>query len=208
VLADADRAALRGVLERAKGEGHVGGGPDVDEHIGHAQAMAACVGVPSSFLDLGSGAGIPGLILAMLWPERSGTLVEARARRVGALRRAVAALGLEDRVSVVHARAEEVAREALLREGFAVVCARAFAPPAVTAEIATGFLRVGGRLVVAEPPGGDPGRWPPEGLAKLGFGPAEISSVEGRTFAVVRKATPAGARWPRRSGMPGKRPLW
>jgi 16S rRNA (guanine527-N7)-methyltransferase len=88
------------------------------------------------------------------------------------------------------------------------VTARSFAPPAVTAEIASGLVQVGGVLIVSEPPDDDDGRWPVSGLHVLGFSPAEIVQVGNAHFAVVTKEGPVPARFPRSVGRPGKRPLW
>src|SRR5262249_59495264 len=84
---------------------------------------------------------------------------------------AVAALGLDDRATVLEGRAEALGRRSELRGAYDVVVARGFAPPAVTAECGAPFLRTGGLLVVSEPP--DPtardGRWPDDGLALCGL---------------------------------------
>lgn len=159
-------------------------------------------------LDLGSGGGLPGLVLATARPGLELTLLEARQRACRFLREAVIALGLEG-VAVVEARAEEAARQPELRETFDAVVARSFGPPPVTAENAVGFLREGGRLVVSEPPAGSAvvPRWPPAALDDLGFGlPLRGGSTDG-SFVVLEKVR-RDERWPRRVGIPAKRPLW
>jgi len=115
-------------------------------------------------------------------------------------------------VDVVEARAEEAARRPELREAFAGVVARSFGPPAVTAECAVGFLRLGARLVVSEPPdtGASPSsssRWPPDGLAVLGLGPAVRGGEPEASFVTVEKIR-SDDRWPRRVGLSAKRPQW
>ncbi len=192
------------VLEDARRLGLVGPGPTLphlDHALGFGQAEGAC-------LDLGSGAGLPGLPLALAWPESSWTLVDAGTRRVEFLQAAVSALGLGDRVAVVEGRAEELARRDGLRGRFELVVARGFASPAVTAECAAGFLVVGGRLVVSEPPGGRPDRWPADGLAVVGLEPGESYEADGAWYQVVRQANPCPDRYPRRVGIPAKRPLF
>jgi 16S rRNA (guanine527-N7)-methyltransferase len=103
-----------------------------------------------------------------------------------------------------------LARDPRLRGQFDLVVARSFGPPPVTAESAVGFLRAGGELVVTEPPeaGETASRWDVVGLAKLGFGsPASFRS--GETSAVrIGLDQPPAERWPRRDGVPSKRPLW
>ena len=182
----------------------------------HAEALAALVrqelGAEAlgRFLDLGSGGGLPGLVLAEAFPDTPGTLLDSQHRRTAFLERAVAELGWEDRITVANARAEDAARDPEHRGRYGLVVARSFAGAAVTAECAVGFLSAGGRLIVSEPPTPVPARWDTAGLAQLGFDPPtpRIASRSGATIAILR--TPAGPldRWPRRPGIPNKRPLW
>jgi 16S rRNA (guanine527-N7)-methyltransferase len=174
--------------------------------VEHGRALL--VGLPERgrVLDLGSGGGLPGLVLATYRPELELTLLEARQRASQFLRDAVARLGSAG-VTVVEARAEEAARRAELREVFDAVVARSFGPPPVTAECAVGFLRLGGRLVVSEPPEEDAPRWPADGLDVLGFGPPVRGGGPEASFVTLEKIR-SSDRWPRRVGIPAKRPLW
>lgn len=199
-------AALVPWLLEAQVRGFVGPG-DVDPHIENARGFAEVVGAPTaSLLDLGSGAGIPGLVLAACWPVTQVVLLDAAQRRTTFLAEAVEGLGWEDQVRVVRGRAEELARDASLRGVFPLVTARAFGPPAVVAECAAGFLEVDGRLAVSEPPDASGDRWDaPEALAQLGL------VVEGPPrdgIQVLRLTAPCPDRWPRRVGIPSKRPLF
>ena len=110
--------AVAGALEDARRFGFLGPGP-VEDQIEHSAAFAAMLeqaGVgPAEYLDLGSGGGLPGLVLAARWPEQRGALLDASARRAAFLRRTVAALGWEARVTVLEGRAESLARNAELR---------------------------------------------------------------------------------------------
>lgn len=117
--------------------------------------------------DLGSGGGLPGLVIAVRRTDVELSLVERRHTRADLLRRAISSLGLGDRVSVV---ADDVA--ALIRSSpssFDVVTARSFAAPPITARCGAALLRSGGLLIVSEPPDDDPRRWPPTLLASLGL---------------------------------------
>jgi 16S rRNA (guanine527-N7)-methyltransferase len=210
MLAPDLRRRLTVQLEDARRRGMLGPGP-VDVHLDHAEAMAAAVGgnFRGRFLDLGSGAGVPGVILVALWPAATGVLLEARKRRCSFLEAAVSELGLSDRASVACGRAEELARQPDFRGAFDLVVARGFGPPAATAECAVGFLGAGGRLAVSEPPGeADPKRWPAAGLAELGLLGPELRREEEAGIALFTAPEPAGERWPRRVGVPGRRPLW
>jgi 16S rRNA (guanine527-N7)-methyltransferase len=207
------RPALNGltaILEEAQRLGFLGPGP-VDRHVAHALAMAACLpGDARRGLDLGSGGGVPGLVLAAACSGLEIVLLDAKERRCRFLRHAVTALDLVSRAEVVEARAEEAARRPDLRERMDVVVARSFSLPAVTAECATGFLRPGGHLIVSEPPEGAEAagcRWPEDALDTLGFGPAALCGGGAGAFAVLEKRR-SEERWPRRVGVPSKRPLW
>ena len=79
----------------------------------------------------------------------------------------------------------------------------------MTAECAAGFLRIPhGRLVVSEPPEPDPARWPAEGLARLGLRAVERHVGAGVTVQVLEAVSPLDDRFPRRTGVPAKRPLF
>ncbi len=205
-----DRAELLAVLEESRELGLLGPGP-VERQYAHARDLASAIGpFAASFLDLGSGGGVPGLVLVEQWPTAHSTLLDAGRRRCEFLEHAVERLGLGDRVAVVCGRAERLARDPGLRGGFDLVVARSFAAPAVTAECAVGFLRASGRLVVTEPPDGESmdDRWPAAGLAELGLARPHALR-HGETGAMsTRLDAEASDRWPRREGVPGKRPLW
>ena len=205
---------LLAVLTAARERGFLGPG-DPAAHLHHAVVMArvaeGALGAdlgPESFCDLGTGGGVPGLVMAVRWPASRCTMVESSRRRCESLRESVGLLGVDDRVEIIEARAEEVARDERWRERFPLVVARSFGVPPVTAEVAAGLVEVGGLLVVSEAPEGADDRWPAGELGLLGFAGAEIARQQGASFAVVRKTEKVADRWPRRVGIPAKRPLW
>lgn len=206
------RKRLAPWLERAVALGLVGGS-EPDDHVRHARGMAAAIehvlgDRPPSFLDLGSGGGLPAMVLLGMWPAARAHLIDASERRVDFLTDEVAALGWSDRVTVRRGRAEELGHDVLLREQFPVVTARSFGPPAVTAECGAPFLAPGGLLVVAEPPAADPDvRWPKAGVATVGLarGPVvRCGSVV--TLQVLTKVRASEPDEPRGIGRPAKRP--
>jgi 16S rRNA (guanine527-N7)-methyltransferase len=188
-------------------------GPDpVARQIEHSQSLAALIGdVDGTFLDLGSGAGVPGLVLAGEWPRARGILLDAQRKRCRFLCDAVERLDLGSRLAVRCGRAEALARAPGLRGTADLVVARAFGRPAVTAECGVGFLRPGGRLVVSEPPPDIRDvetRWPTDAVARLGFAPP-VPVRHGDAGAVILVLDRAvDDRWPRRDGRPAKSALW
>jgi len=198
------------VLRVARDRGLLGPGA-LEVHCSHARGFAEVVAslgpVGGLALDLGSGGGVPGLVLATERPDLAHRwiLLDGRRRSVTFLEEARARLGLAE-VEVLAERAEVAAREPRWRETFSLVVARGFGPPATAAECATGLLAVGGALVVSEPPEGGVDRWPADRLGELGLGPATVHRVDGGHFAVLEKVAACPARFPRRVGVPRKRP--
>ena len=199
------------ILEEARTRGYLGPEP-VERHLEHSTSLADAIGpFDGTFLDLGSGGGVPGLVLAMHWPRAHGVLLESQLRRCAFLETAIARLGFGQRVTVRCGRAEHLARDPELRGALDLVVARSFGRPSVTAECGVGFLRGGGRLVVSEPPEGttDVGeRWPPEGLAQFGLGTPLLVRSKGAGAVVMAAQGPPDDRWPRRDGRPTKSPRW
>jgi 16S rRNA (guanine527-N7)-methyltransferase len=211
-------ARLAAVLERARAHGALGPGPvapQIEHARGFVDVIATRLGDPTWVVDLGSGGGVPGLVIASALPTARVTLVEAIARRARDLELAAAELFGTDgegpdrqRVRVVEDRAEVVAHWDEFREAADVATARGFGRPALVAEIATGFLRIGGVLVVSEPPAGRSDRWPPKRLRELGFGAPTIVPARGAHYAVMTKETAAPDDRPRPTKPLVKRPAW
>ncbi|HEX6498486.1 MAG TPA: 16S rRNA (guanine(527)-N(7))-methyltransferase RsmG [Micromonosporaceae bacterium] len=117
-----------------------------ERHLLNCAAVAELVPVGASVVDIGSGAGLPGLVLAVVRPDLAVTLVEPMARRVAFLDEAVDQLGLADAVSVVRARAEESATTRMVAPAD-VVTARAVAALDRLAAWSLPLAKVGGRLL-------------------------------------------------------------
>lgn len=197
-----------GVLVDAQRLGYLGPG-DLAVHAAHANAFAEFVPPDTRrIIDLGSGGGVPGLVLGVRLPLARITLVDAKVRRVDWLNEAVSRLGLGDRIHPVVAEAQALAHEPEEREGYDVATARGFGPPAFTAEIASGFVRRGGRMIVSEPP--DPSdRWHGLDGVDLGFAPVRLAtSATGYRFAIASKTASAAPGYPRRGAALRTRPLF
>ena len=194
------------VLERARRLGVLGPGPVLD-HVSHAEGfIAALEGLAegSLVIDLGSGGGVPGLVIAEARPDLRVVLLDSLERRVALLAEAIVALNWEGRVVAELARAEDTGRSPQWRAQVDAVTARSFGPPATVAECAAPLLRINGVLVVSEPPE-ETDRWPADGLAPLGL-LDEGSPVPG--MRRLRQVSPCPDIYPRRVGMPAKRPLF
>jgi 16S rRNA (guanine527-N7)-methyltransferase len=204
-------ASLEVLLAEARSYGFLGPGPVADQ-IARSLAFTRMVTtVPQFAIDLGSGGGLPAVVLVLAWSDSQWALVESNQRKAAWLEGAVARLGVGDRVQVICERAENVGRSSL-RGSADLVTARSFGPPAPTAECAAPLLKPGSHLLVADPPEHPPSRWPAEGLAEVGLvlektqvvetdaGPASISC-----FVAASACAP---RYPRRVGIPLKRPLF
>jgi 16S rRNA (guanine527-N7)-methyltransferase len=186
----------------------------LEDQVAHARGFAAAAPrSPASgdtACDLGSGGGLPGLVLAVeVWPESRWVLLEAMAKRAQLLGWAVEHLGIGDRVSVVHGRSEHVGRVGeALRGACWLVTSRGFGAPQTTAEAAAPLLCVGGALIVSEPPDSDGSRWPADGLAQLGLVPQGVVRTERAGYMVLNQATPCPTAYPRAWKRQSRQPLF
>jgi 16S rRNA (guanine527-N7)-methyltransferase len=231
-VADSDGAtrSLREALVAARDAGFLGPGP-IDRHLRHAQGFVDLarrqphVTGELRILDLGSGGGLPGLVVAQQWPQATLVLLDANRRRASFLERSVISCGLQDRVSVVQQRAEIGGRDPTLRATFDGVVARSFGMPAVVAECAAPFLRRGGWLIVSEPPAektevplphrthaeavakDGAARWPSLALAQFGLTPLAFVREE-FGYEILRQSDLCPDAFPRRDGVPSRKPLF
>jgi len=164
-------------------------------------------------VDVGTGAGFPGLVLKIACPQMRLTLVEAVGKKLDFCKHVAAALGLEG-VAFLHARAEEVGRRGEHRESYDVAVARAVARLPVLAEYLLPLVRLGGVMVAQK------GETAPQevqaaqyAFAVLGGSLEKVQEVElphiteERYLVIARKVAATPARYPRRAGIPSKRPL-
>jgi 16S rRNA G527 N7-methylase RsmG len=156
---------LLAVLATNRAHGSVGEQSLLDA-VAHAdQFVAVLPHTVATLADLGSGGGLPALVIAFRRPELRVTMIERRTNRADQLLRSVHALGLSSRVEVL---GEDVRLAAArMPHCFDAVTARSFATPAITARWASELLRPAGVLVVSEPPTKSADRWPVELLASL-----------------------------------------
>ena len=164
-------------------------------------------------IDVGSGAGFPGVALKIVWPGLRLTLLEATGKKAEFLRFLVQRLGLAD-VAVVHARAEEIGHHPAHREQYDLALARALAEMAALAELTLPLVRSGGLVIAYK--GEDPAAEVAaahRAILAMGGQVREIQPLsipgldEARHLVVLEKVTSTPAKYPRRPGMPAKRPL-
>jgi 16S rRNA (guanine527-N7)-methyltransferase len=153
------------VLSEIQRRGAIGRTSLPDE-IAHADRFVRAlppVGTgPMSLVDLGSGGGLPGLVIAHRRPELVVTLVERRTKRVDLLRYGIRALGLLDSVTVYDGDIADYSGRS------DVVTARSFGPPLMVLEVSAAITTPGGSVLISEPPSGMP-RWSVDDISALGF---------------------------------------
>lgn len=198
-------------LEESRARGFLGP-TEIDNQIAHARGFSRAwtslfAEPPASFVDLGSGGGLPGLVLLDEW-RNAAVFTDSMMKRTNFLSEVLTWDEAPQGATVVVGRAEEVSRREEFEERFSLVTARSFGPPSVTAECACRFLAIGGLLIVSEPPhDSDGSRWSGPALAKLGL-ESEGRVRFGSAFQILHKVRSTPAYYPRSIGVPGKSPLF
>ncbi|MSP79092.1 MAG: 16S rRNA (guanine(527)-N(7))-methyltransferase RsmG [Dehalococcoidia bacterium] len=166
-----------------------------------------------ALMDVGSGAGFPGVPLKIVFPTLQLTLLEATGKKARFLEALLQELELHD-VQVLNGRAEGLARQPGLREAFDSVVARAVAPMSALVELTLPFARIGG-LVIAQKKGDFQSEIIAAGYAINALGgrvlPVQTLTLpelgEVRSLVLVEKIAHTPGAYPRRPGMPAKQPL-
>jgi 16S rRNA (guanine527-N7)-methyltransferase len=181
-----------------------------EELIDDSLVLLNHLGEAHRVVDVGSGGGLPGLPLKIARPSLNVTLVEADQDKAAFLVRACAVLGLHD-VEVVARRAEEVGQDPHYRESFDVAVARALAPMPVLTELCLPLVKVGGRLLAQKTKTEDVNAAGPAIEAMGGMLKAVVaapSATRGAgTVVIVDKVRSTPPAYPRRPGVPGRKPL-
>lgn len=214
MLADAERAALEAAWTPARRAGALGSASieELWEHTaGFASAVCSAFSAECStwngrLLDAGTGAGIPGVLLAWQLPQAHLTLVDSSERRLDHVRAARRALGLEDRISVVHGRLDDIARAEGHRGRYDVAVARLLAEPAETAELLLPCVASGGIAVVSARADQVP-EWQAVSGALVGADVVTAAASGSGHFVTIRLSEALPAMYPRRPAARARKPL-
>lgn len=179
-----------------------------ERHVLESLRLVPLLGPGKTLIDVGSGGGLPGLVLAIARPDLAVTLLEATGKKARFLEQTASTLKLAS-VSVICERAESVgAPDSAERESFDIVTARAVAPLRVLLELTVPLARVGGLVVCVK------GEKAADELAAAASALRELSVDHERTVrqptasvVLMRKRAATAAKYPRRSGEPTRSPL-
>lgn len=168
---------------------------------------------PSHLIDVGTGAGFPGLPLKILYPNLKLTLVESVGKKAKFCRHIAGVLGIEN-VEVIHARAEDLGQNLLHREKYDWAVARAVANLNVLSEYLIPFVKIGGSMLAQKGESGPAEAQSAEKVMELLGGnlrqliPVHLPGVaDDRYLVVVDKVAATPSKYPRKTGIPAKQPL-
>lgn len=190
---------------------------DRDEFVvKHLVDSILCAGFPEyknseSIIDVGTGAGFPGIPLAIISPDKDFVLADSLNKRLRVINDLTDRLGIYN-VETVHGRAEELARNKNFRENFDLCVSRAVANMAVLAEYCLPFIRMGGHLLAYKGPDVNEELKSAEKAIKTLGGKVlriETTPLQGyeHNIVVIEKMKKTPAKYPRRAGTPVKEPI-
>ena len=166
-----------------------------------------------SILDIGTGAGFPGIPIKIAFPNTSITLMDSLNKRINFLNEVINNLGLE-KIEAIHGRAEDFAKKGMLRESFDLCVSRAVANLSSLCEFCLPYVKIGGKFISYKSE---------KALEELEFSKNAISILGGgnvtcdefvlpgtdfrRTFVIINKVKETPGKYPRKAGTPVKQPL-
>jgi 16S rRNA (guanine527-N7)-methyltransferase len=182
-------------------------------HVRECVALGGALGIRSGheWVDVGTGGGLPGLVLALVRPNSRWVLIDATRKKIEEVRSFAVELGL-DNVEAVAGRAETLAHDPGFRERFDGAATRALGPLPVVMELCRGFVKPGGTIAAvrgSEQPGEmESARLAAQALRAGTIHSREVPSSARATRVVTMRADgPAPSHFPRRDGIPRSKPL-
>ena len=167
----------------------------------------------SDVIDIGTGAGFPGIPLKILFPQMRLTLLDSLQKRIGFLDDVIRELKLTD-VQTVHGRAEDIGKDPAFRAQYDLCVSRAVANLSVLSELCLPFVKTGGRFVSYKSAGAaEEIRAAEKAVSLLGGGQPDIMqaslprSGQERLFVCIRKISVTPGKYPRKAGTPARKPL-
>ncbi len=182
-------------------------------HFEDSLTMLSAVEIPNgaSVIDIGTGAGFPGIVLKIARPDINLTLLDSLNKRIVFLNAVAEAIGIK--VNAVHLRAEDGGKNALHREKYDIACARAVANLRELAEYCLPYVKVGGKFISMKGPDvQDEVNSAKPGIGTLGgkinaVKELKISDESGRSIIIIDKVKNTPPQFPRNSGKISKKPL-
>ncbi len=181
------------------------------QHLEDSWQLVPHIPSGSRVIDVGTGAGFPGLALKIVRPDLDMTLLDATRKKILYLEELILDLGL-DRVWAIQGRAEEKGRDPHFREGFQVALARALAPLPQLVELCLPLVGEGGRFIAMKGRDSELGS-ASNALDRLGGSVEDLltyqlpQTQEPRTLVLIRKTGPTPAPYPRRMALIKRSPL-
>lgn len=167
---------------------------------------------PLSLIDVGTGAGLPGMVLKIVFPELNVTLFDSLNKRLVFLNEVIEALGLAG-ITTVHGRAEDTAHDKNHREKYDIAVARAVADLSVLSEYCLPFVKTGGRFISYKASGSEEEiQKADKAITVLGGKTENVSAYDAgdgikRLTVTIRKEKQTPGRYPRKAGTPSREPI-
>ena len=180
-----------------------------EKHFADSLLGSSLIPYGAKAIDVGTGAGFPGIPLAILRPDIEMTLVDSLGKRVAFLKEVCEKLGI--RARCIHARAEDAARDDALRAHFDIALSRAVAPMNVLLELTVPFLKVGGKSLMYKSSGAEAEISACENAVRelsCRLEPIDFDVPWGaRTIVSAEKLSKTSPKYPRKAGTAKKKPL-
>lgn len=162
-------------------------------------------------IDIGTGAGFPGIPLKIVFPELKITLLDSLNKRVGFLNDLIEELNLNN-IEAIHGRAEDIARDKAYRASYDIAVSRAVANLSTLSEYCLPFVKIGGKFVSYK--SGDCADEVDNAKAAIQLLGGKINKIDefsysnnSRSFIVIDKVMNTSSKYPRKAGLPSKKPL-